>query len=273
MSREILRRALERVDRGERVAVATVAATRGSVPGKRGVKLLLQEDGSFYGTVGGAGLEEKVKQACRDALQTGKGGLQTFDLLVYREGGLDSLCGGSLDIVIEVFMPKPHILICGGGHVGLEVARLADQLEYDHSVLDDRPEYASEERFPTAQGRFVAGPVDFFATEDLNRFTHMVLLGYSHHIDTDILSNAVRRFDGWVGAIASRTKKKLMFQKLKAEGLREEQLSRVESPIGLEIGAESPAEIAVAILGSIIREEKVRAGIPLGKAEEASPKS
>ncbi len=223
--------------------------------------------------MGGAGLEEKVKQACREAILTGKGSLQKFDLLVYREGGLDSLCGGSVEVLIEVLMPKPHILICGGGHVGLEVARLAGQLDYDTSVLDDRPEYASEDRFPDARRRFVAGPVEFFAKEDLSTFTHMILLGYSHQIDTDILSNAVRRFDRWIGVIASRTKKKLMFQKLKAEGLTEDQLSGVESPVGMEIGAESPAEIAVSILGSIIRDVKSRAGTPLGKAEEATPHS
>ncbi len=273
MSREILRRALERLDRGERVAVATVVRTRGSVPGKEGVKLLLQEDGFFFGTVGGAGLEEKVKQACRDAIRKGKGGLEKFDLLVYREGGLDSLCGGSVDVVVEVFMPKPHILICGGGHVGREVARLAGPLEYDFSVLDDRPEYASEERFPSARRRFVAGPVDFFAKEDLAPFTHMVLLGYSHQVDTELLANAVRRFDRWIGVIASRTKKKLIFGKLKAEGITDDQLSRVESPVGMEIGAETPAEIAVAILGSIIRDVKSRSGVPLGKTEEASPQS
>ena len=155
----------------------------------------------------------------------------------------------------------------------MDVARLADQLEYDYSVLDDRSEYASEERFPHARKRFVAGPVDFFANESLVEFTHMILLGYSHKIDTELLAAAVLRFDRWIGVIASRTKKKLMFQKLKAQGLSEEQLVRVESPVGMEIGAESPAEIAVAILGSVIRDVKVRAGIPLGKAEEASSQS
>lgn len=262
MSREILDKALELLDLGKTVAMATVVQAKGSVPGKQGAKMLLLPDGTQHGTVGGAGLEEKVKKACREALQSGRGGVFHFDLMVYKEGGLDSLCGGSVDICIEVLVPKPHILICGGGHVGLEVAKLCDQLEYGCSVLDDRAEYASAGRFPRARRLFVAKPDDFFAAADLAPFTHMLLLGYSHQIDTEILHHAVQRFPGWIGVIASQTKQKEMFHRVKARGVTDAQLARVEAPVGLPIGAESPAEIAVSILGSIIRSAKQGAQVP-----------
>jgi len=150
------------------------------------------------------------------------------------------------------------VLICGGGHVGLEVARLCDQLEYAYSVLDDRPEYAAAERFPNARGRFTAGPEEFFQRELPEHYSHVVLLGYSYRIDTDILFHCVRRFPGWIGVIASRTKRKQMFARLQARGVTVEELARVEAPIGIAIGSESPAECAVSILGSIIRAHRLR---------------
>ena len=252
----VLKKTLELLSRGRTVAIATVVVAKGSVPGKQGAKMLLADDGTIAGTVGGAGLEEKIKGACREALKSGVGGIQHFDLMYYKEGGMDSLCGGSVDIAVEVLVPKPHLLICGGGHVGLEVARLIDQLEYSYSVLDDRAEYVSVARFPNAAFRFESMPEPFFAAEDPSRFSHLLLLGYSHKIDTDILYHACRSFGGWIGVISSRAKKKEMIHRVKARGIRDEQLARVEAPVGLDIGAQTPAEIAVSILGSIIRDVK-----------------
>jgi xanthine dehydrogenase accessory factor len=148
------------------------------------------------------------------------------------------------------------VLVCGGGHVGLEVARLCDQLEYAYSVLDDRPDYASAERFPNAQRRFVAGPEAFFRDERLGAYSHVVLLGYSYRIDTEILFQCVRRFPGWIGVIASRTKRKQMLVRLEARGIAADELARVEAPAGVSIGSESPAECAVSILASIIRDHR-----------------
>lgn len=256
MTQEILRKALELVDGGQRIAMATVVVAKGSVPGKSGARLFVTESGAVHGTVGGAGLEERVKAACRAALESGRGAIHHFDLQFYKEGGLDSLCGGSVDIVTEILQPRPHILICGGGHVGLEVAKLLDQVEYSYSILDDRPEYASNDRFPRARDRFALKPAEFFEGRDLTPFTHMLLLGYSHRIDTEILFHAATRYDRWIGIIASRAKRKEMLHRVKARGITETQLSRVEMPVGLPIGAETPAEIAVSIVASILKQWK-----------------
>ena len=152
---------------------------------------------------------------------------------------------------------RRRLLICGGGHVGLEVAKLCDQLEYAYSVVDDRTEYASVERFPHARGRFAARPENFFPSADLSPYSHIVLLRYSYHVDLDILFHCVRRFPGWIGVIASRTKRKQMFKRLEARGVAVEELSRLEAPVGIPIGSESPAECAVSILASIIRQHKL----------------
>ena len=255
-------KATELLDAGVAFALCTVASVTGSVPGKAGAKMVVLADGTAFGTVGGAGLEQKTKALARQCLAEKKGGYFTFDLACYKEGGLDSLCGGRVEIFVEAMTARPHVLICGGGHVGLEVARLCDQLEYAHSVLDDRAEYASEERFPHARGRFAARPEVFFPSADLSHYSHVVLLGYSYHVDIDILFHCVRRFPGWIGVIASRTKRKQMFKRLEARGIAADELSRLEAPVGIPIGSESPAECAVSILASIIRQHKLPSVLP-----------
>jgi xanthine dehydrogenase accessory factor len=268
--RDLHRRILELLEEGRPFAVATVAEAKGSVPGKHGFKMIWLPDGRQYGTVGGAGLEQKVKGLCRKAIEERKGGLHKFDLMYYKEGALDSLCGGSVQILVEYMAPTPHLLIAGGGHCGLEVARLCDQLGYFYSVLDDRAEYASKERFAGARRAFHATPEEFFAREDLSPFSHVVLVGWSHKIDTDLLFHLVQKFPRWIGLICSKTKKGEMFRRLRARGIAEEALRRVVAPVGLPIGAETPAEIAVSILAQVISSHR---GAPAERedVEEAAP--
>jgi len=267
--RAIQKKILELLDEGGAFVVATVAEAKGSVPGKRGAKMVYLADGATFGTVGGAGLEQKVKALCRKALEEKKGGLFSFDLMYYKEGALDSLCGGSVQIFVEYMAPLPHLLIAGGGHCGLEVAKLCDQLGYFHSVLDDRAEYASPGRFPNARRTIHAMPEEFFAKEDLAPYSHVLLVGWSHKIDTDLLFHLVQKFPRWIGLISSRTKKLEMFRRLRARGIAEEQLGRVIAPVGLPLGAETPAEIAVSILGQIIASVKNPSGDKCGVEEEA----
>jgi xanthine dehydrogenase accessory factor len=254
--RELQRRVLELIDAGRAFAVATVAESQGSVPGKPGAKLVVADDGAVFGTVGGAGLEEKVKGLCRLALESGKGGLHAFDLLYYKEGALDSLCGGSVKILVEYVARTPHLLIAGGGHCGLEIAKLCEGLGWFHSVLDDRAAYASRERFPAAKRAIHAGPDAFFAEEDLAPYSHVLLVGWSHKIDTDLLFHLAGKFPRWIGLIASKTKKAEMFRRLRARGIEAAALERIHAPVGLDIGAETPPEIAVSILAEIIRDVK-----------------
>ncbi len=269
MNRKLLQKSLDLLDARVPHAVATIAAAKGSVPGKAGASMIVCADGTFFGTVGGAGLEEKCKALARQAIESKKGGIFHFDLNLYKEGALPSLCGGSVDVFIEFMAVTPHVLICGGGHVGLEVAKLCDQLEYGYSVLDERAEYASRKRFAGARVAHVGVPQAFFASGKLDAFTHVVIVGHSHQTDTETLHQCVKRFGGWIGLISSKMKKKEMFMRLKALGVSESELERVVAPIGLPIGAETPAEIAVAILGQIIEHHKAGAGSEAKKDESA----
>jgi xanthine dehydrogenase accessory factor len=256
VSRKVMHRAAELLDAGVSFALCTVVSARGSVPGKAGAKMIVLRDGSQFGTVGGAGLEERVKDLGRRCIEEKRTLTSKFELAFNRPGALDSLCGGAVEILVEYMGAVPHVLICGGGHVGLEVARLCDQLEYIHSVLDDRADFASHERFPGARQLHVGRPETFFPERDLSGYSHVVLLGYSYKIDTEALYQAATRFDGYIGLICSRLKRREMFAKLRERGVAEEALARIEAPLGLAIGAETPAEIAVSILGSIIQHHK-----------------
>ncbi len=242
--------------RGIRTAVATVVEAVGSVPGKLGARLVMDAGGELHGTVGGAGLEERVKSLLSAALAgRERAGLHRFELARQKPNALDSICGGSVSIFIEIMNPRPHLIIFGGGHVGLAVARLCDVLEYRYTVVDDRPEYARRERFPSAAETFVGHAADFFRGRDLTPYSHVYVLGYSHHEDEASLAATVRTFTGPIGLIGSQSKRVDLRSRLSAAGVPESEFDRrVTCPIGLDIAAETPAEIAVAILGEVIRD-------------------
>jgi xanthine dehydrogenase accessory factor len=248
--------ALER--QGVRLGVATVVEAQGSVPGKLGARMVLTATGETMGTVGGAGLEEQVKRLLRETLAgRERPGLHRFELARQKPGGLDSICGGSVGIFIEIMNPRPHLVLFGGGHVGLAVARLCDLLDYRHTVVDDRSEYSNRARFPTAAETFVGHAADFFRGRDVAPYSHLYVLGYSHHEDEATLAAALRAFPGPIGLIGSRSKRVDLRTRLAAHGIPEAEFdARVQCPIGLDIQAETPAEIAVAILGEVIRQHR-----------------
>ena len=253
MERRIAREALRLLDAHLAFVRATVVRTIGSVPGKLGASMIIRPDGSTLGTVGGAALEEKVKELAAHAMRDRRGDLHHFDLQKWTPGGLPSLCGGSVDIALEYVPARPNLLLWGGGHVAHGLAQLLPALDYDFSVADDRPEWVGIDRFPLAERREVVAAKDLFDVLDASTFTHLYVLGYDAAKDTEVIAQATERFPNSIGLIASRSKRLHMFDELRRRGVSETALTRIRSPIGLEIGAESPAEIAVSIVAEIIR--------------------
>jgi xanthine dehydrogenase accessory factor len=254
MDRKQAREAVRLLDAHQPFVRATVVRAVGSVPGKLGSSLLVRADGSTLGTVGGAALEEEVKALAAKALADGEGGLHHFDLRSWTPGGLPSLCGGSVDISLEYVAARPNLLLWGGGHVAFALSRILPTLEYDYSVADDRPEWVGADRFPEADRREVVGPRDVWDRFDPASFTHLYLLGYDALKDLDLLEVSVARFPNAIGLIASASKREHMYSTMRERGVSREALARIRSPVGLEIGAQSPAEIAVAVVGEIIAE-------------------
>ncbi len=262
MDRKLTREALRLMELHQAFVRATVVRATGSVPGKVGASMLVRGDGSTTGTVGGAALEEQVKARALEAFRSRGGDLLHFDLQAWKPGGLPSLCGGSVDIAIEYVPARPNVLLWGGGHVAHALATILPTLEYDYSVADDRPEWVGAERFPTADRREVVAPDALWSVFDPASFTHLYLLGYDAMKDLEVLRSALEKFPNEIGLIASSAKREHMYSTLRTQGVRREALARVRSPVGLEIGAESPAEIAVSVVAEIVRGMHPDADVP-----------
>ncbi len=254
MDRRLTREALRLLEAHQPFVRATVVRATGSVPGKLGASMIVRTDGSTAGTVGGAALEEEVKALARKALERRAGDLHHFDLAAWRAGGLPSLCGGSVDIALEYVPARPNLLLWGGGHVSAALAALLPTLEYDYTVADDRPDWVEAERFPSADRRVVVDASCLWDEVDPTSFTHLYLLGYDAKKDLEVLSSALDRFPNAIGLIASAAKREHMFAELRSRGVPRAALARVRSPVGLAIGAESPAEIAVSIVAELVAE-------------------
>jgi xanthine dehydrogenase accessory factor len=268
MDRKLTREALRLMELHQPFARATVVKTTGSVPGKLGASMIVRADGSCVGTIGGAALEEEVKLLAARALERRRGDLHHFDLAAWKTGGLPSLCGGSVDIAVEYVPARPHLLLWGGGHVARAIAEVLPTLEYDFSVADDRPEWVGVDRFPQAERREVVPPERIWDVFDPASFTHLYLLGYDALKDLDVLRVSLDRFPNAIGLIASASKREHLFAQLRADGRSRESIARVRSPIGLDIGAESPAEIAVSVVAEIVASLHPS---PLGTAERPEP--
>jgi xanthine dehydrogenase accessory factor len=254
MDRRLTKEALRLMELHQPFVRATVVRAVGSVPGKLGASMLMRHDGTTIGTVGGAALEERIKALAHEALATGVGGLHHYDLRKWQEGGLPSLCGGEVDISVEYVAARPRVLLWGGGHVAEAIARLLPTLEYDYTVTDDRPEWVGADRFPGAERREVVNAGKLFEVVDPTPFTHLYILGYDAAKDTDVLTLACHSFPGAIGLIASASKRAHVFAELRRRGIPEETIARIRSPVGVAIGAESPAEIAVSVLAEIVRD-------------------
>lgn len=252
-SATLWRRVAELVEAGIPFTHCVVVKSTGSVPRKAGAHMLVFPDGAVEGSVGGAGLEEKVKVAAIEALAAGKKPrTESFELWYRNPGGLDSLCGGSLEVYIEPMPRSPHILLFGGGHVGLALARILEINEYAYTVVDDREDYAGPDRFPGAAECVVGRPAAFFAERDLSRYTHAVLLGYSYDLDLEALEFLLKGMDGYVGLIGSKAKATEFRRRLADRGLTEEQVTRLRCPIGVDIRSETAAEVATAIAAELV---------------------
>jgi xanthine dehydrogenase accessory factor len=253
MDRRLTREALRLMEMHQPFVRATVVRATGSVPGKQGASMLVRADGSFLGTVGGAALEERVKGLAQQAFADRTGDLHHFDLQAWKPGGLPSLCGGAVDVAIEYVPARPNLLLWGGGHVSHALATILPTLEYDYSVADDRPEWVGADRFGSAERREVVAPDEIWNVFDPSTFTHLYLLGYDAKKDLEVLSTAVSRFPNTIGLIASAAKREHMYATLRERGVSREAIARIRSPVGVEIGAQSPPEIAVAIVAEIVR--------------------
>ncbi len=232
-------------------ALATVVRTRGASPREAGAKMLVYPDGSIVGSVGGSEMELCVIAAAKDALHDGKPRYLEMDLS--NEGHGDPItCSGEMEIFVEPIALAPTLLRVGAGHVGAAVAQLAKFNGFRVVVLDDRAEFVTPASFPYADERIAGDIVKEIEKLEITPQTYVVFVTRAHALDAALLGAVVEKNAAYIGMLGSArralTVKKLLAQK----GVSDAALARVHAPIGVEIGAETPQEIAVSIMAEII---------------------
>jgi xanthine dehydrogenase accessory factor len=232
--------------------LATVIRVRGSSPAREPMKILVRADGSTLGTVGGGCLEEEVKRLSAQVLEESTPA--RFEMALTADGSDDALiCGGKVEVFLEP-ITAPPLVIFGGGHVSLAVARLAARVGFRLVVTDDRPRYASTARFPMAAETWVEFPEDAARKVPIGAASFVLVMTRSHAEDRKILAELHRRGaePRYLGMIGSATKVRHTFTELEAAGVSGEWLQRIRAPVGLEIGARTADEIAVSIVAEML---------------------
>ncbi|NUR53960.1 MAG: XdhC family protein [Acidobacteria bacterium] len=238
--------------RGEPAALVTIVRASGSTPQRTGAKMLVYADGRTLGTIGGGCYENDALGRAREAIRSGTPALVRYDLNddFVEESGL--ICGGQMEVYIDPIAPAPRLYIIGAGHVGCHLARAAADAGFRIHVVDDREKFANTERFPAAEAVVVDDIAAWLHQAELPPSAYVVVVTRGHTHDFDALRALAARELRYLGLIGSRAKVARVFDALAAEGMPVECLDRVHAPIGLDIGAVTPAEIAISILAELI---------------------
>jgi xanthine dehydrogenase accessory factor len=248
---------------GRRGAVATIVNVRGSIPSFKTAKMLVRDDGSIVGTIGGGCVEADVWQAAREVMESEKPRTLTFDLNQDPKYDTGLVCGGTLEVFIEPVLPPALLYVFGAGHVAINLCQVASNAGFDVVVTDDRTSYATKERFPTAREIHALDFDEAIQKLDPNETSYIVIVTRGHRDDMRILRWAVQTRSRYVGMIGSKRKVIEIFKTLQKEGVPAHLFDRVYAPIGLDIGAITPEEIAVAITAELIAiRRRAGAGLP-----------
>jgi xanthine dehydrogenase accessory factor len=246
---------------GERGALATIVHTNGSIPSYESSRMLVREDGSILGTIGGGCVEAEVWAAAKEVMQMEQPRKMVFNL--NQDANYDSglICGGTLEIFVEPILPPPLLYIFGGGHISSAVARIASAAGFSVTVADDREAFSNTERFPMADKLYTTYE-DAFAKIAPNASSYLLIVTRGHRDDMRVLAWAVRTEARYIGMIGSKRKVLSVYKALEKEGYLPEEFERVHAPVGLDIGALTPEEIAVSITAELIAVRRNAAGLP-----------
>jgi len=252
MNDQVLPAAASALERGEPAALVTIVRSTGSTPQRTGAKMLVYADGRIVGTIGGGCYENDAIGKARAAIESGSPALVKYDLNddFVQESGL--ICGGQMEVYIDPIAAAPALYIIGAGHVGWHLARFAGDAGFRVHVIDDREKFANRDRFPAADSIVVDDIAAWLHRAELPPSAYAVVVTRGHTHDFEAIRALAARDLRYLGLIGSRAKVARIFDALDGEGMPAECLDRVHAPIGLSIGAITPAEIAVSILAELI---------------------
>ncbi len=246
---------------GKRAALATIVHTNGSIPSYESSRMLVREDGSIAGTVGGGCVEAEVWAAAKEVIRAEAPRKMVFNL--NNEASYDNglICGGTLEIFVEPILPPPTLYLFGGGHVSMALAQAAHTAGFAIGVVDDRESFANAERFPMAREIYTRYE-DAFERLKPNASSYLVIVTRGHKDDMRVLGWAVDTAARYIGMIGSKRKVLSVYRALEKAGAPAEQFERVHAPVGLEIGALTPEEIAISITAELIAVRRKAAELP-----------
>jgi len=252
MNQEVFAALADAMQRGEEVALVTIVGSTGSTPQRVGAKMLVFADGRTVGTIGGGCYENDAFWKAREALKLRRPAKVKYELSddFAEESGL--ICGGQMEVFIEPVEPAPDVYVFGAGHVGYFLGRMAHDAGFRVHVIDDREKFANKERFGDDIDVIVDDIPAWLQNAPLPANAYAVIVTRGHRHDLDALRALVGRNLRYVGLIGSRAKVKRIYDALLEEGMSREDLRTVHAPIGLDIGAVTPQEIAVSILAELI---------------------
>ncbi len=244
---------------GEPAALATIISSRGSTPRDVGSKMIIKTDGSTVESIGGGLMEAQVIQNALKVIKNGKAEIISLTLNADDAAKEGALCGGKLEVFIEPLIPAERVYVFGGGHISYYLAPMATAVNFQLTIVDDREEFANKERFPQAD-EIIVGEFEK-TTKELapNQHSYIVIVTRGHSSDELVLQWALSTKARYIGMIGSKSKIKTIFANLEAKGISSSQLKKVYSPIGLGIGAQTPAEIAVSIIAELIEVRRTKA--------------
>ena len=247
---EIYEEAIRLKKQGKSSAVATIVQCMGSSPQKEGAKMLVRDDGTTTGTLGGGCIEAEVREVALTAIKDGTPQTIPF-ALTEKHGGL--VCGGKILVYIEPIIPDPSLMILGAGHVGRALCRVAKFSGFRVTVVDDRVEYANKDAVPDADSVVVCDFEDTFERVPVDKKSFIVVATRGHNHDLDAIKAALKTGAHYVGLLGSRRKKALLFRMLEESGFSKDTVNRVIIPVGLAINSVTPEEIAISIMAQIVQ--------------------
>ena len=237
---------------GERAVLATVISSRGSVPRKAGTKMIIKGDGTLVGSIGGGNVEQAVQEKALAVMKSGEAQMVHFDLSGKGEEAW-MICGGQLDVFLEPILPAETLYLFGAGHLSQSTAAVAKMLGLRVVVIDPRPEYNNIDRLPGADSLVVEEYDNAFSKLNVDENSYIVIYTPGHVSDEKCLQFAVGTAARYVGMIGSKKKVKEIKERLRKKGVSQQQLDEIRAPIGLEINAQTPEEIAISILAEITK--------------------
>jgi xanthine dehydrogenase accessory factor len=237
---------------GRKCALATIVEARGSIPSYESAKLLVRDDGSMTGTIGGGCVEAEVWTAAREVIETEKPKRLAFNL--GQDAAYDNglICGGQIEVFVEPVLPLPRAFIFGAGHISKSLSKVANLAGFTTVIVDDRDIFASRERFPEAEAVHAGEYEQVIPTLPINETSYVIIVTRGHRDDMRVLKLAISTPARYIAMIGSKRKVLNVVRELGKEGIPREAFDRLHAPMGLDIGAISPEEIAVSVAAEMI---------------------